>query len=39
VLVFAGDLTAADELVDETDAVQIAIGSNMAPYGALVLDE
>ncbi|HEY1519408.1 MAG TPA: AAA family ATPase [Solirubrobacteraceae bacterium] len=37
VLVFSGDLIAADELVDETDAVQIAIGSNMAPYGALVL--
>jgi DNA-binding CsgD family transcriptional regulator len=37
VLVFAGELTAADELVEETRAVQAAITSDMAPYGALVL--
>ena len=35
VLVFAGKLEAAAELVDETDAVKAAIGSNLAPYGAL----
>jgi hypothetical protein len=37
VLVFAGDLAAASTLADETDAVQRAIGSNLAPYGALTL--
>lgn len=37
VLVFAGELTAATELVDEIDAVQAAIGSDLTPYGALVL--
>lgn len=37
VLVFAGRLAAAAELVDEAGAVQAAIGSNLAPYGALAL--
>jgi DNA-binding CsgD family transcriptional regulator len=37
VRVFAGGLAQAEELVEETDAVQIAIGSDMAPYGAIVL--
>jgi len=36
-VVFAGNLTAAADLVTETAAVQTAVGSNLAPYGALVL--
>lgn len=34
---FAGDLSAAASLIDETQAVTEATGSNMAPYGALGL--
>jgi DNA-binding CsgD family transcriptional regulator len=37
VLLFSGDLTAAATLSDETRAVNEAIGSNLAPYGALGL--
>jgi DNA-binding CsgD family transcriptional regulator len=37
VLVFAGDLMSAATLAYETDAVKTAIGSNLAPYGALAL--
>jgi DNA-binding CsgD family transcriptional regulator len=37
VLVFAGDLMSAATLAEETDAVKTAIGSNLAPYGALAL--
>jgi DNA-binding CsgD family transcriptional regulator len=37
VLVFAGDLLSATMLTEETDAVQTAIGSYLAPYGALAL--
>jgi len=36
-LLFAGDLTAASALADETRAVKEATGSNLAPYGALGL--
>jgi DNA-binding CsgD family transcriptional regulator/tetratricopeptide (TPR) repeat protein len=35
-VVFAGNLAAAGDLVAETAAVQTAVGSNLAPYGALV---
>jgi DNA-binding CsgD family transcriptional regulator len=34
-LVFAGELTVAASLTEETQAVKEAIGSNLAPYGAL----
>ena len=37
VQVLAGNFSAAAALADETDAVQRAIGSNLAPYGALAL--
>ena len=37
VRVFSGSLAEADALVQETEAVQIAVGGDMAPYGALVL--
>jgi DNA-binding CsgD family transcriptional regulator/tetratricopeptide (TPR) repeat protein len=37
VLVLAGNFGAASALADETEAVQRAIGSNLAPYGALAL--
>jgi DNA-binding CsgD family transcriptional regulator/tetratricopeptide (TPR) repeat protein len=36
-LLFAGDLTAAASLTDETQTVKEATGSNLAPYGALGL--
>jgi DNA-binding CsgD family transcriptional regulator len=36
-LLFAGDLTAAASLIDETETVKEATGSNLAPYGALGL--
>jgi DNA-binding CsgD family transcriptional regulator len=36
-LLFAGDLTAASALADETQAVKETTGSNLAPYGALGL--
>jgi DNA-binding CsgD family transcriptional regulator len=34
---FAGDLAAAASIIDETQAVKEATGSNVAPYGALGL--
>jgi ATP/maltotriose-dependent transcriptional regulator MalT len=37
VLLFAGELSAAASLTEETQAVKDAIGSNLAPYGALGL--
>jgi DNA-binding CsgD family transcriptional regulator/tetratricopeptide (TPR) repeat protein len=37
VLLFSGDLAAASSLSDETRAVNEAIGSNLAPYGAFGL--
>ena len=37
VLVLAGDLTAAGTLAEEAEGVTTAIGSNLAPYGALAL--
>jgi len=37
VLLFAGDLAAAATLAEEADAVKTAIGSSLAPYGALAL--
>jgi DNA-binding CsgD family transcriptional regulator len=36
-LLFAGDLTAAASLIDETQVVTAVTGSNMAPYGGLGL--
>jgi ATP/maltotriose-dependent transcriptional regulator MalT len=36
-LLFAGDLPSASSLIDETRAVTEAIGSNLAPYGSLLL--
>jgi DNA-binding CsgD family transcriptional regulator len=36
-LLFAGDLAAAESLTGETQAVKEATGSNLAPYGALGL--
>lgn len=37
ILLFAGDLTTAEALVQELHTVQEAIGDNLAPYGALTL--